>query len=94
MAKKKISNKEDIGQEIVKTVKKAAAVEPKGVGRNLRVWQFVNLLLLVVFLYGVYRGFRFGWIEEGGGIAIIAGVLVAIVIIKIIIKIVSKIKKK
>ena len=71
MAKKKVSKKK---------VKKKVAVA----GKN-RVKKFVNILLLVIFAYGLYLTLTD--FASSNGIAIMAGAIVVWAVIKIVAKI-------
>ncbi len=52
-------------------------------GMNWYAWLFVNALVIVIFVYGLWRIWRYSWTE---GLSIIVAELIVILIIKVIMK--------
>ncbi|MFA5993188.1 MAG: hypothetical protein WC796_05775 [Candidatus Pacearchaeota archaeon] len=54
---------------------------------NYAFWIFINILLVAIFIYGIYRMWKYSWVE---GLSIIVFDLLVILILKLYFKLTRK----
>jgi hypothetical protein len=75
-----MARKKKVKKQIKKSVNQSVLKEKKHLTYG---WMFANILLVIIFIYGLYRIYYKSWSE---GLSIIVADLVIILIIKLVLK--------